>query len=116
MSTEDSDTAAFSQQLDQRLRFLLDELGPDETRTFVQQAKAELGDEATTNDEEALARLNKLDGIMAPYLLRAIGKVVERLERNLNTVLFTDPLAPAATIRDADAPRTRSGKGRKQKA
>jgi hypothetical protein len=51
-------------------------------RSFLEQADADLCDETTTNDEEALARLNKFDGIMAPYLLRAIGKVVERLERN----------------------------------
>jgi hypothetical protein len=55
MSATDPNAAAFREQLDKRFRFLLDELEPDEMRTFVQQAKAELGDGTVTNDEEALS-------------------------------------------------------------
>jgi hypothetical protein len=64
-----------------------------------------------------MKKIEKFEGTLALYTLRAIDKLIERLQRDLNTVAFTDPVAPAATtIRDADAPRTQSGKGRKQKA
>jgi hypothetical protein len=84
MSATDPNAAAFREQIDKRFRFLLDELEPDEMRSFVRQAKAELGDGTVIDDKEALRKLEKFDHIMAPYLLRAIGKVVERLEENLN--------------------------------
>jgi hypothetical protein len=93
MNTDNSDAADFSAQLHQRFQTFLDVLEPEEVRSFVQQAKADLGDGTATNDEEAMKKIEKFEGTLALYTLRAIDKLIERLQRDLNTVAFTDPSA-----------------------
>jgi hypothetical protein len=86
-------SSTFREQLDQRFRELLDVLGPDEMMSFVQQVKADLGNGNATSDEEATRRLEKFEGTFAHLQLRAIDKLLESLQRSLNTVYFADPSA-----------------------
>jgi hypothetical protein len=91
MSTTDPNAASFREQLDQRLQTFLDVLEPEEVRSFIQQAKADLGDGTAANDEEKMKKIEKFEGTLALYTLRAIDKLLERLQRELNTAVFTDP-------------------------
>jgi hypothetical protein len=40
-----------------------------------------------------MKKIEKFEGTLALYTLRAIDKLIERLQRDLNTVAFTDPSA-----------------------
>jgi hypothetical protein len=89
MSATDPNASSFSEQLEQRLQFLLDTLGPDEMRSFLEQADADLADEASTNGE-ALSQLEKFEGTLALYLIRATKKAVMDVRRVLNTGPLAD--------------------------